>query len=232
MNEDEKVADLDFNISSALESNVLIDAAIGEEHEKASRKNEKYIAESNSFQEAIKAARSKLGFDNTEIIDEGYINEWASKRLGSSAKGFFDEVESILSKLSLPPSWNFYVAVYIINKKPPKSWAFSSPDAIRVEEVTGNNEVLVRLKPGLRREDYIAAWGVLKGLLGPSKRLDKPYTSDDSDAVFNARLEGLSYSLIAKRFYPSMEKRLAIDRVKKIVAREKQRRERGTNLAK
>ena len=109
----------------------------------------------------------------------------------------------------------------------------SSKDSIRAETVNEDNEITLRLKPGLRYEDYVAAWKALSATLGPSRRLAKPYTNvSTSSKIYEASLKGLSYGEIAKQFYPAMDKILARDRVIKIIGRERRRRESGTNLAK
>ncbi len=222
----------------------MLYAGLVGKHEKSKRKNVQYLIETSEFQKAIAEARKKLGFTNKQPVEEGYIYEWVVNSLDGNnnqrqvyevvqktGKQAFDEVNKVLDKLHLPNEWSFFIIVYIVNGTPPQSIAFGDVEAITVQEVKENGELVIRLKPGLRKEDYVKAWNTFHSYLGQAKSLDKPYTNADiNQQIYGDKVVGLTYAQLAKKYFAShyyRDKVSAIDKVKKIVRREKHRQAGG-----
>jgi len=244
---DIKISELELSrIKSVILLNSLIHAEIAKKHEDSGRKNERYIISSEKFQSAVNTARRNLGFINDEHIDEINIQQWAvqqmslrevsetsNKKYFNYLKKFSDEISTATKNAGLPKQWEFYVACFVVNKEPPKSQVFTNSEYLVVENISDNGDIAIKLRPGLRQDDYYRAWKPLGKYLGSGKRLDKAYSSESTrKLIYEDKLSGLSYRDVAKKHFPNSDIILATDRVKKIIIREKKRFSEGINLTK
>lgn len=219
--------------------NILLQKYVGNEYEKDFLKEEKYILNSERFQNAVEETRKKLGFNNTEIIPEEMIQEFITRKLyrGKSLRIAVEAQEKIkqqyreiaretAKKAGISEDWSIYLEHYIINKTPPRLKTFIFPKTIWVEDINEENELLVRLKPGLRYEDYINAWQVLSRPLGKGTRLSKTRSESDLHLqMLKDKDSGMTYKEVAEKHYPKRDPLDTIDRVKKAVTRARKRLE-------
>lgn len=212
--------------------NMMLQNKLKAEHEKSMLKDEPYVRASEKFVKAIEAARRRLGLENgttpeswIETLRDGVTSEnLTDEDFKRFYQQFKDEIPKTLEAAELSKRWRIYVEYYIINNKPPeRGEAFFFPLTMRVEDVSERGEIIVKLKPGLRYEDYTNAWKVFVKFLGTGARLNKPYTNTEGRSMHQDKQDGMSYREIAGKYFPSIDAILAIDRVKKAVAREKKR---------
>lgn len=191
--------------------NIILQKEIIDEHAKSYLKDEQYIIDSKEFKNAVSAARAKLGLVK-------------GKRMGVYEADLKNAVSEALKNAGLSDDWYSYMQDYIATNNPPEKPFFMHPRKIMVEEINEDNELLIRLKPGLRYEDYRKAWKVFSRPLGAGIRLNKPYTSEDIHLqMLNDKDNGLTYLEITKKHYPNADPLLNVDRVKKAVQRTRKR---------
>lgn len=214
--------------------NILLQKYLGDDYRKSFLKKEPYILADNQFKNAVRDARIRLQLDEQSIIPERWKEYLRSGSIISADKEdpnyapfrakYNSEVDQVIKEASLTREWNPYVYDYMVDMIPPKKPLFIFPKTIWVTDINEEGEILIRLKPGLRHSDYTKAWKVFARHLGNGNRLEKPYTNKDRDAIYDDKLLGLSYRQLAVKYFPNTEISSSIDRVKKIVSREKQRR--------
>ena len=198
-------------------ANTYLRLQLGDWYDKSIRKNELYLINSVGFKKAIAKARSQLKLkgapDNRDFMSEPLFNR---------------EVDNVIKEVGLTNDWTDYISLYIAYDMPPQEQTFYGNGYLEITGIDEDGQVLVRLKPGLRKEDYVNAWRVLSRYLGPAHKKSKPYTSQEfNNKIYEARQNGLSYGELAEQFFPGMKKDLAVDRIKKAVKRESQRRKKG-----
>ena len=200
---------------NAVVANTIMQLKLGDWYDKSIRKDELYLINSPDFKKAITEARSLLQLKG--VPDDDFIYDIE----------FDIEVKGVIKKLGLTDEWTEYIRYFIAHEKPPQEQTFYGNKYIEVAMIDEEGQVMVRLKPGLRREDYIKAWQTISRYLGPPKQKSKPYTSQElNNQIYEARQIMLSYGALAMMFFPKMDRDKAIDRVKKTVKREGQRRKR------
>lgn len=170
-------------------------------------------------------------------VEEQYLVEAASESIRrvnerlddlEAQKLFYDSVEEIMTILDIPESWMFYVGAFLVNQEPPKSIGVTTHDRIEVISVSDEDEILVSLKPGLNRSDYLAAWPSLLKKLGKPYIYAKPFTHAKRNfEIYKDKENGMTYSDLAKKYFGEDEKSYVIDTVKKIVKRERDRVNKG-----
>lgn len=213
----------------ALRLNLELQMALGEPHEKSSLVNEKLIIASDSFLNAILEARKKLKFTNTHTVDEGLIIEWAVSQLSdgkvnkSTDAGyydlmrlFFEEVSIATKNANLPKSWETYVAFYIVNQRSPEPFAFGMPENIKVIQANTNGDLLIKLSPNLRHEDYKAAWNVFNKHLGLGKPLNRTRPQAERDYEIFKNKGNLTQRQLAKKYLPNQAKNDIVGAIKSI----------------
>lgn len=185
-------------------------------YDKSLRKDELYIISNPEFKKSIAEARKQLNLKSeSDELDD------------SLSYDLEIEVENIVKKMGLSEEWKEYVSSYITDGKPPKHQVFYGNKYIKITRIDEEGRLSLELEPGLRREDYVNAWRAIASYLGPAQKKSKPYTSQElNNQIYEAR-QMLTYGALAMMFFPRMDKGKAIDRVKKAVKREGQRRKRG-----
>jgi hypothetical protein len=201
---------------NAVVANTIMQLKLGDWYDKSIRKDELYLINSPDFKKAITEARSLLQLKG--VPDDDFIYDIE----------FDIEVKGVIKKLGLTDEWTEYIRYFIAHERPPQEQTFYGNKYIEVAGIDEEGQVMVRLKPGLRKEDYDKAWKVISRYLGPPHKKAKPYTDQElNNQIYEARQIILSYGVLAKMYFPGMNKDQAIDRVKKIVKREGQRRKKG-----
>jgi hypothetical protein len=217
-----------------IEANINIDLELSQRRKRSARKNELYVVQSSAFKSAIEEARKRLGYTDGDNETVEIIQFVAKNLKGEKSKtpnAFQHEVRRVLTELHLSDEWRPYVASYIARSLPPEGFRLGKEPLIEAEEVDEKGSVVLRLRPGLSKEDYLLAWNAIKDYLGEPERLKKPYTNTVlNEQVYQEKLNGLSYSKLAEKHFPNIDRQLAIDRLKKIVKRERQRYKAGTKL--
>ena len=213
--------------------------ALGEPHEKSSLVNEKPVISSDRFLTAILEARKNLNFTNTDTVDEGLIEEWVVSQLSNGKvqkptdsgyfdllRRFFEEVSIVAKKAKLPEKWETYIAYYIVNQRSPRAFAFGMPKDIETVSVNQSGELLIRLKPNLRYEDYIGAWKVFSKRLGQGKPLKKTRPQGERDDEILKNKDDLSQRQLARKYFPNQAEddiEGTIKKIQQIIKRQRKR---------
>lgn len=217
-------------IERVVVANLHLDRVIGRKMEKATlEKQESYLLERKDFLEAISEARDELGISGKAYIKELDVNDWINAHYDSVS--FYGLIKSTLQKLGLGNEWNFYITMYVVNNQPPdrKYAALRSNSSMSVDGVSETGELLIKLRPGLRKEDYLKAWEAFSSYLGSPSRLPKFNTESNRDkAIYADFNNGLTKRELASKYFPNQEELSAIDRVSKILKRQKARRHRDS----
>lgn len=186
-------------------------------YDKSVRKDELYLVSNPKFKEAVAQARKRLRLTGAPDDDDDIYSV-----------EFDIEVDSVIKKMGLSDEWDEYIRTYIAYGKPPENQMFYGDKYMQITRIDQDGQVWLCLKPGLRREDYVNAWKALARYLGSAQKKSKPYTSQEfNNKIYEARQGGLSYGKLAKLFFPAMDTDIAVDRIKKAVKRESQRRKKG-----
>jgi len=214
---EEYLENLDPQRKNRFAANMVMRHKLSNWYDKSLRKDELYLINSSKFQNAIDQAKKRLS-QTGSLDDDDFVY----------SKQFDSEVDRVIHEMDLPDEWVEYVRNFIAHGEPPGDQVFYGDKYIEITRIDEEGQVWMRLKPGLRREDYVNAWKAISSYLGPAQKKSKPYTNQElNNKIYEARHEGLSYGMLAKQFFPGMDKEQAIDRIKKIVKRESQRRNSG-----
>ena len=193
--------------------NILLQKEIGDYHEQSYRKDELYIINSAKFQKAIADARKSLGLVK-------------GKRKGIYQADFDKAVNEALKTAELTDDWRSYMEKYIASNNPSGEPLFLHPGKIMVKEINEDNELLIRLKPGLRYEDYVKAWNVFSRPLGEGVRLNKSYSNEEEHLTWlQDKDRGMTYMQVAEKYFPSHPDE-NVERIKKAILRLRKRIER------
>lgn len=219
---------------------IMLQKYVGEQYIMDFLKDERYVIKNEKFQKAVATARKNLGFTNQEPVDSEATTLWAVTNISdgkvkdrnddnySKYKEQFDEeVMKAIRSAGLHDDWKHYMREYIVNQQSPQKPLFIFPKNIWIDDVTETGELIIRLKPGIRYEDYIAAWRVFSRSLGTGKRFKKRRDNDELDIqMVLDKADGLSYRDIALKYFPKTDPVLNIEKIKKRVQRAKKRLER------
>lgn len=215
-------------IKRVVTANISLEGTIGRKKENAIlKKTEKYLLERAELPKVIAQARSRLNIPQDIYVSELNINEWIDEN--SEPRLFYEVVKSTLEELELGGEWSFYITLFIVNNRPPdKKYVLLRPDnGVSVEEVGANGELLIRLQPGVRKEDYLKAWEVFREYLGSPNRMPKEDTESERDSrIYDDFSNGVTRRELARKYFPSQEESSAMDRIIKILKRQKARRTR------
>lgn len=184
-----------------------------DDYEKSVRKDELYIINSKKFQEAISNARASLGLVK-------------GKRKGVLTADFEEAKKEALAHAGLSDEWDEYIGKYITTNTPPSEIMFFKPTKIWVEDINEEDELLIRLKPGLRYEEYRKAWDVFVRTLGKGERLSKSYSNEEDHIKWlEDKDSGMTYLQVATKHYPHNPED-NVEKVKKAILRLRKRLER------
>ncbi len=138
---------------------------------------------------------------------------------------FYAVVDEVLVRTGLSEEWRDYVAVFIVTNMPPSKNYPAPYPFIKVQDV-GDEFVTIKLRRGIRYEEYVTAWAALAEFLGLGRR--KAKKRDEQTAAIHAQMYGkrefygLTYRQLAEEF--GIE-RLTVDDakdyVKKVIKRQK-----------
>ena len=215
-------------VQEAVRANLRLESKLGTRHEKAIRdKKEKYLLSNHDFKSAIEDARKELGIPEGTNVDELDINDWIKERFGWPSTLFHSVRSKTLDRLGLGVEWSFYIAVFIVNNRPPNDF-FSAvmPDTgITVNHVK-KNELNISLSPGLSKKNYIEAWDVFKDYLGKPKRTPKADTYAERDEkIYSDFKSGINKRELAKKYFPNdVGDESSFEKIKQIIKRQKSRR--------
>lgn len=212
-------------------------------HINSIKKVEPYLLRDPKFIKAVESARKNLGLPkgaNPDIdIGEYEIiahlagrpySQISAEEHKAILKTFQYCAFQTLESSDLPYLWYSYVAYYICNLKPPEQNPFFQ-DKIYVDSISSDGEMTIKIRPGIVREDYIAAWKILtKFALKPSA-IEKPYSNKkrDDDIYSDYLLGTFSHSQLAKKYFPLQDPIQAKDRIVKVLRREKIRQDMRIN---
>jgi hypothetical protein len=223
--------------------NGLISDRIADGHMKPYLKKEPYIRNDPDFRASVIALRDKLGISTTpDRTDKSYredhwvveqmthqkIDDLSLKDINRYYRLFYDGVSKILGEHKLSEAWRNYTEDCVVSKLDPEISRVTFPTAknIRIEDINADGEVLLRLRPGLKREDYERAWHVISKPLGEAPRLDKSYSNvKRNQQMLQDKESGMTYKEIAKKHYPSQDPELIIETIRKAIYRERKRQE-------
>jgi hypothetical protein len=213
-------------VKRIVESNIKLDVAIGRDMEESLLiKNETYLLDNKDFIKTINVARNKLNITDDNYVDELDINNWIS--VNYEPKSFYDVVKEVLKSLNLGSEWSFYITVYVVNNKPPdkKYSSIRSNTGISIERLSESGELIIKLSPGLRRNDYLKAWDIFRYYLGSSSRLPKTNLESERDnAIFNDFNNGATKRKLANKYFPNQDGISSMEKISKILKRQKDRR--------
>lgn len=213
-------------VKRVVQANLHLERTIGRKKEQATlRKQEEYLLDRKEFPEAIANARNQLDIKKNTKIDELDINDWINKNVDPQL--FHKVIKSTLEELRLTSEWGFYITVYVINNQPPdKKYVSLHPmNNISVESVETDGELIVRLKPGLRKEDYLKAWEAFSDHLGKPQRLPKANTESKRDSKIHKEFkDGATRRMLARKYFPNQDEITGIEKVVKIIKRQRTRR--------
>lgn len=213
--------------------NILLHKYLGEDYKKSFLKKEPYVLANDKFQTAVTSARKNLHLDT----EDGIPTDWKdfyrpggrspnledTKEFENFRNMYTSEVERVIKLSNLTADWHDYVTSYILNSSAPENPLFMIPKTIRVIDMEEDGSITIKIKPGIRYSDYISAWKVFVRHLGEGNRLEKPYTNTNSNLIYQDKVAGMTYAELAKKYFPSNAE-ASIDKIKKIVSREKIRR--------
>lgn len=236
--------------------NLILWRLLHEEHTKSELRDEEYILRSQKFQQAVAEARKRLGFtdkllEGTKIANEkealekgenayegdlviGLLHfiehrgeEMSVEDFGAHEDRFNAELLRALEEAGLSRAWASYMEHFILFDTPPEDKLIHIPKAIEAVSYTPDEELIIRLRPGLRYEDYRKAWGAFKKHLGHGKRLQKSFGDNEvALQMLKDHNDGMTYKAITLKYYPDVDPDVNYDRVKKAIQRAKQRFER------
>lgn len=220
----------------AKEINQYLDFMLTDKHEKSARKTEAYLLNNPEFKKTIEQARDEIGVVGTESGEDFAALEYISigvtggdtnKSPEVVRKMYEETISKILSEFKLPSSWRDYIGVYLVHNKPPLENLLSNLDKIRALEVTDHGEVTLKLKPGLRREDYVNAWKVFAPFLGPAASLEKALSDPGTDAKMSLDKDsGFTYKKLAKKYFPKHFENNELDTIEMVKKRVQRYRKR------
>jgi hypothetical protein len=221
--------------------NGIIWRRLSDSHHKDFLKKESYIKNDPTFLASIAEVRQVLGLTTTpDTSDEDYrtdhwiieqishkkVKDLSHEEMVAHYQQFHSHVLSIINKYNLGKAWVNYIEDFIIFDGRPEInfTTFPTPKNIKIEDINEEGEVLLRLKPGLRHEDYERAWDVVSRPLGEGKRVSKPYTNiERSQQMLRDKEAGMKYKEIAKKYYPNQDPEAIIETIRKAIYRERQR---------
>lgn len=213
-------------VKRIVESNIKLDIAIGRDMEESLlTKNETYLLDNKNFIKNIKAARNKLNIVDDNYVDELNMNNWIS--VNYEPRTFYDAVKKVLKSLNLGSEWSFYITVYVVNNQPPnkKYSSIRSNTGISIERLSESGELIIKLSPGLRKNDYLKAWDIFRYYLGSSSRLPKNNLESERDnTIFNDFTNGVTKRKLANKYFPNQDSISSIEKISKILKRQKDRR--------
>lgn len=192
----------------------------------------------------LKRNEKVIGVKEYYPIIEGKYLELVIAHLQSSSKmtagqaknHFYSVVDEVLLRTGLSEEWRDYVAVFIVTNMPP-SRNFPAPyPFITVQDVV-EDSITIKIRKGIRYEEYVTAWTALVQFLGLGRR--KAKKRDEQTAAIHAQMYGkrefygLTYKQLAEEY--GIE-RIAVDDakdyVKKVIKRQKKLHQEGTDLTK
>ena len=168
--------------------------------------NERVIIASPEFQEAIREARELLSDSQDDYCSDEIC------RLANT----------ILEKLNLPSAgWLEYVED-ILMYQDGSEYTTIGTSRIEVDSIGKFDGCLnIKLHRGLKKRDYIAAWGAFSKSLDQPPYWDTPSAEDLAQRMHDDHCRRkMSYGEIAKRYFPSEQstpekRKSATDKVKK-----------------
>lgn len=164
-----------------------------------------------------------------------HIKSSSKAMTDSKAKDYFySVVDEVLGRTGLSEEWRDYVAVFIVTNMPP-SRNFPAPyPFIKVQDID-EDSVTIKIRKGIRYEEYVTAWAAIVQFLGLGRR--KAKKRDEQTAAIHAQMYGkrefygLTYKQLAEEY--GIERLTfddAKDYVKKAIKRQKKLRQEGTDL--
>lgn len=217
--------------------NTVLHRVLHETHTKSELRDEEYILNSLEFKQAVAKARKALGlhsvnkelqeaYDSTDmIIGTLHYNEHKGTKMSdddydSHQDFMYRVIKDALRDSGLSRNWGAYMKDYIAFQKPPTEKFIYIPKDIEVIDFNNDKEITIKLRPGLRYEDYRKSWGAFKKILGSGNRLNKSY--GDKDLTLNMLKDhknGMSYKEITQKYYPNTDPIFNLAKVKKAVQR-------------
>lgn len=205
--------------------------ALAKAYDKTNRKYENDVLRNERYQQGV--TRLRKAFDITPDVNvkisehNGLLIANAGDGKPTVYKDIPKAVSDMLAEVGIDNEWADYTIHYILTGTKPLRPTFASPDTIIIDGITPDGDVVLRLRPGLRKADYENTWQLVSKLLGKPKRLAKPMTEADRNArILTMKNKGMSYSQIADTELPNLSDRTAaVDTIKKIVRRERNRLE-------
>ncbi len=205
-------------------------------------KEANFLLVNEKFTDALKRARTHLGIEDKEFNgDYQQVAHWLRGNAKISVTGDNDgaglvkepgyaqrtklvvsTVLSIIDEFNLDMSWRKYIECCIASNGRPSDEAIVEMKLyLDVKDINERNEVIVTLKPGLSRKEYLEAWPLLSGVLGkPAKRTRKLLWAERDLAIYKGWASGMTYRQIAAEHFPNQEYDDTLkDKISKIIHR-------------
>ena len=199
-------------------------------------KNAHYLIKREDFKQSIRAAQKALGLDKNPS-DAHSALMWAFTTTPRTNNDNWEEkvnarydlmqtsVNEVIKEYNLGREWKGFIEGLLLqsslNDRP---WM---PLALKLEVVSVvDGEILIKLRPGLRYEEYHDAWKQIAPILGKGQRLNKPYTNHSEHLkMYEDKMAGMTYKEISEKYYPNNPSE-NFEKVKKAILRIKKRQER------
>lgn len=229
-----------------------IDELFSDDNEDIERSYELYIISSDKFTKAIVNARKKLSLESfiskkngtkahakdfkhlMNYDDRSVVDIVVKESSGLSKEKFYEVVDVAVNEAGLPAKWREYIAIYIIKQRPPQFNVFPPNRYISVEEIE-DDTVTLKIKKGLRYEQYLKSWQALSVFLGKGTR--KLKTPNEETRIRDLQMHGKretydsTYRQLADEYINSaINIDDAKDTVKKAYKRQKKLFDEGTDL--
>lgn len=185
-----------------------------------------YIIQSEEVQNAVRSAQKELGVERSTIPKNKEIS-WIKTNSAVLKKWF--------ASTRLPDSWYTFFVQYVISAYVPPSTDLVHRESYIEIQDTDDHSVTLRIKKGVRFEEYTYAWKALSPFLGAGRRKNKlpDYDTRIRDLqMYGKHQSGYTNKMIADDYVNAINDDNAKDTVKKAVRRQKKLFEKGTDLAK
>ena len=224
-----------------------LDSALATINEDSLRVFETQVTASKSFQDAVAETIKVTGLESPVLtVSDKYDTQMSANVLFRQrgtppqkvrkiieSKEFKDCIDKLMQDTSLPNRWREYAIAYITGQSvSKKNLTLSTNEHILLEKID-DNSLTIKIRKGVRYDEYIKTWGSLSKHLGKGRRKDSTRDNAvrDLQMYHSFYYRGLSLKEIAK-LYLNTDVEYGVDTVKKAIRRQKRLFDEGTDLAK
>jgi hypothetical protein len=228
---------------SKAEIQKLLDSILAELNEDSIRIFEMQITSDSQFQESVARARKKLGIkiptqkekgrNERELNADVNFGDYQADDKLVNSKQFLSSVDKVILETKLPEIWRDYIAAYISGKSLSKDDLKIYKNEHLIVENADEDSIVIRIRKGIRYEEYVKAWDALAFHLGKGRRRNtvRDNAIRDLQMYHSFYFRGLPYKEISK-LYLDTDVEWGVDTVKKAIKRQKKLFDEGIDLAK